>query len=148
MKTSRLFSFTLGALLLASLPALRAADENHPDGPPPGARGERGGPGGPGGRAGDRIAEELGLSADQKAKWKAIGEQERAEMQAIRADTSLAKEDRMAKGKAIHEKYKAERDAVLTAEQKAKAEQLRGKMKDRMEKRQEGRQERREKKGD
>src|SRR5689334_4260999 len=103
MKNSRFLSLTLGALLIAALPTLRAADENRPDGPPPGERG---------GRMGDRMADELGLSADQKAKWKAIGEQERAEVKALRDDTAAAKDDRRAKMRAIHEKYKAQRDAV------------------------------------
>ncbi len=82
----------------------------------------------------ERMGEALGLSDDQKAQMKAIGEQERAEMQALRADTALAKEDRKAKAQAVHEKYKAQRDALLTPEQKAKADKFREKGRERMEK--------------
>lgn len=125
MKNSRSLLLALSALLLSSLPALRAADQARPDGPPPGERRER---------MGDRLAEALGLNDDQKAKMKAIGDQERSEMQALRADTALAKEDRRAKAQAIHEKYKAQRDALLTPEQKAKADQFREKGRERWEK--------------
>ncbi len=143
MKNSRSLLLALSALLLSSLPALRAADQARPDGPPPGERRER---------MGDRMGEALGLNDDQKAKMKAIGDQERSEMQALRADTSVSKEDRRAKAQAIHEKYKAQRDALLTPEQKAKADQFREKGRERMEKGggpgMERRKERREKAGE
>lgn len=142
MKNSRSLLLALSAMLLASLPALRAADQGRPDGPPPGERRER---------MGDRMAEALGLNDDQKAKMKAIGDQERAEMQALRDDASLAKEDRRAKAQAIHEKYKTQRDALLTPEQKAKADQFREKGRERWEKGGPGgerRKERREKAGE
>lgn len=125
MKSSRSLLLALSALLIATAPGLQAANETRPEGPPPGERRER---------MGDRFAEELGLNDDQKAKMKAIGEQERAEMQALRADAALAKEDLKAKGKAIHEKYKAQRDALLTPEQLAKAEKFREKGRERWEK--------------
>ncbi len=125
MKNSRSLLFALSAVLISLTPAVRAADEARPDGPPPGERRER---------MGDRMAEALGLNEDQKAKMKAISEQERAEMQALRADTALAKEDRKAKAQAVHEKYKAQRDALLTPEQKVKADKFREKGRERMEK--------------
>ncbi len=118
----------LGALLLATSPLLRA--DNSFDRPPPRERRER---------MGEHLAEELGLTADQKAKWQAIGEQERSELRALRDDKSLSKEDRRAKGKAIHEKYRAQRDAILTPEQRAKADKLRERAEQRRERREDRR---------
>jgi periplasmic protein CpxP/Spy len=149
MKTHRFLLPALTALLLSSLPVLRADERpNRPDGPPPGERREQ---------MGARMAEALGLNDDQRVRLKAIGDQERAEMQALREDAATAKEDRRAKAQAIHEKYKAQRDAVLTPEQRAKADKMRERMGDRMQERRERmenggpgaerRQERREKAG-
>ncbi len=76
-------------------------------------------------KAGDRLAEALGLTDDQKAKWKAINEQEKAEMDTLKGNTALSKDDRRAKAMDIHKKYKDQRDAVLTPEQKAKADKMR-----------------------
>lgn len=137
MKTHRSLLFVLGATLLAGAPGLRAGDAPRPDGPPPFARGER---------MGGRMAERLGLSDDQKAKMKQIGEQERAELEKLRADASLDQAARRAQWQAIHEKYRAQRDAILTPEQKAKSDAMRAKMADRRE-RMEKRMERREKPG-
>ncbi|RXK54789.1 hypothetical protein ESB00_02510 [Oleiharenicola lentus] len=128
MKNSRSLLLALSAVLISVTPVLRAADQARPDGPPPGERRERME------KAGDRMAEALGLSDDQKVQMKAIGDQERAEMQALRADTALAKEERKAKVQAIHQKYKAQRDALLTPEQKVKADKFREKGRERMEK--------------
>ncbi len=123
-------TFAIG-VMLASLPAAFAESTS----PAPEARRERLE------KAGDRLADELGLSDDQKAKWKAIGQQEKSELDALRDNTALARDDRRAKAGEIHRKYKEQRDALLTPEQRAKAE----KMRERMEKR---REERREKDGD
>jgi len=133
MKTSRhLLILALGATL-AALPALRAADK----------------PAGPGGERrermqemGDRLGDELGLTADQKAKIKELNQKEKAEVEALRADTSMSKEDRRTKMQAIHKSYQEQRQALMTPEQRAKAD----KMRDGMEKRRERREDRREKK--
>lgn len=119
-------TFAIG-MMLASLPAAFAEAEAAP--PSPEARRERME------KAGDRLAEELGLSDDQKTKWKAIGAQEKSELDALRKDTTLAKEDRRAKAGEIRKKYKAQRDALLTPEQKAKADKFRERMEKRMERR-------------
>ncbi len=124
MKNHRSLLVALGAIVLVLTPALRAGDTPRPDGPPPHERRER---------MGDKMAEMLGLSEDQKTKMKQIGDQERIELDALRDNTALGKDERRTQAKAIHEKYKAQRDAVLTPEQKAKAEQMRAKMDDRRE---------------
>ena len=106
------------AALLAALPTLGlAADESAPA-----SRREKMQEGA------DRLADELGLTADQRAKMKPLFEQERAEIDALRADTSIAREDRRAKAGAIHKKYRELRDALLTPEQKAKADKMRADM--------------------
>jgi Spy/CpxP family protein refolding chaperone len=102
------------AALLAALPTLGVAEETAPS-----ARREKMREG-----AG-RLADELNLTDDQRAKMKPLFEQERAELEALKADTSLAKEERRAKARAVHRKYRDLRDALLTPEQRAKAEKLR-----------------------
>ncbi|MEN9404911.1 MAG: hypothetical protein RL091_3614 [Verrucomicrobiota bacterium] len=91
---------------------------------------------------GDRLGDELGLSADQKAKIKELNQKEKAEVEALRADTSMSKEDRRTKMQSIHKSYQEQRQALMTPEQRAKAD----KMRDGMEKRRERREDRREKK--
>ena len=121
----------LGALL-ATLPAAYAVDTAAPSAPPsPEARHERME------KAGDHMAEELGLTDDQKAKWKALGAQEKSELDALRADPSVAKEDRRAKAGEIHKKYRAQREAILTPEQKSKADKMHERMEKRLEERHE-----------
>lgn len=133
MKTSRhLLILALGATFTA-MPALRAADGTPP---PAGERREHMK------EAGDRMGDELGLTADQKAKFKAITQQEKAELDALKADTSVSKEDRRAKAQAIRKKYQEQRQALMTPEQRAKAD----KMRDGMENRREKREDRKEKK--
>src|SRR6478736_2448129 len=102
------------AALLAALPTLSRAAEPAPEG-----RREKVQAGA------DRMAEELGLTADQRAKLKPLFEQERAELEALRADTTIAKEDRRAKAGVIHKKYRELREAILTPEQRAKAAKMR-----------------------
>ena len=127
--TSKSLVLVLGAALLI-LPALRANDV------PPGGPG--GGP--PDGnremrreKMGERMAQELGLSDDQKAKMKALEQQEKSELDALRANTALAKEEKHTQAEAIRKSYKDKRDALLTPEQLTKAKAMREKMKDRME---------------
>lgn len=115
--------FAVGALL-ASLPAAYAGDDAKPEGRQ--ERMERGG---------DRLADALNLNDDQRAKFKAIGQQEKAELDALRDNTAVAKEDRRAKAGEIHQKYKAQRDALLTPEQKAKADKMRDRFEERRERR-------------
>jgi Spy/CpxP family protein refolding chaperone len=74
---------------------------------------------------------ELNLSADQKTKLKDIHSREKAEMDALRSNTSLSKEQQQARRKEIHEKYVTERKALLTPEQQKKAAEFREGMKDR-----------------
>jgi periplasmic protein CpxP/Spy len=130
MKNTPKLILTLAGLLLLAIPSIRAADE--PAAPPPAdaPKHERHGPGGPGAMM-DRAAKELGLTADQQAKWKEIGQAERAAGKPIMDDTSLSKEDRRAKMKELNKTYADQRRAVLTPDQQTKFDEMRAKMAER-----------------
>jgi Spy/CpxP family protein refolding chaperone len=130
MNTSPKRLLSLAGLLLLAVPFLHAADE--PAGAPPGdgPKHERRGPGGPGAMM-QHAVKELGLSAEQEAKWKEIGQQERAARQALGADTAVAKEDKRAKLKEINKGFADQRRALLNAEQQAKFDEMRAKMHER-----------------
>ena len=88
------------------------------------------------GRKGDRKEHRqdmagLNLSADQKTKMKSLHERQKAELEALRGNTSLSDEQRRTQAKAIRDKYQAERKAILTPEQQQKAAQFREEWKDR-----------------
>ena len=127
MKTLSRFLPVLAGLLLLAVPPLRAADE--PVTPPPDdkpkheGRGERGGPG----AMMDHMAKELDLTADQQAKWKEIGQQEKTALAAIRHDASIAKEDKRAKAKETNKGFAEQRRTVLNADQQKKFDHLRAK---------------------
>ena len=114
----------LGAALLL-LPALRADDvpAGGPGGGPPNGQREMRRE-----KMGDRMAQELGLSDDQKAKMKDLNQQEKAELDTLRTNTALAKEDKHAQAEAIRKSYMDKRQAVMTPEQREKAKAMREKM--------------------
>jgi len=114
----KLTSLVLSAAL-AAIPVLQAQPA---EGQAP-AR-ERG-PGGRGGPNLEMIAEELGLSADQKAKLAPVMKHQAEQMQAIRQDESLSREQRMEKVRAIREAGRKDIEAVLTPEQAKKFADLR-----------------------
>ena len=117
------------ALAVATLPALRAEDTpsekpEHRRGRDPGAMMEH-------------ATKELGLTADQEAKWKAINQQEKTALKALREDSSVAKEDKRAKAHEINKGFASQRRALLTAEQAKKFDEMRDKRRERMEERRE-----------
>lgn len=118
------------ALAVAAMPTLRAEDT--PADKPEHKREH--GPGGPG-RAGDMMehaAKELSLTADQQAKWKAIGQEEKAAMKALKDDTSVDKKDKRAKAREINKSFAAQRRAVLTADQAKKFDEKREENREKM----------------
>ena len=128
MKTSPKLVLTFAGLMLLALPSLRAADE--PDAPPPAGdqpKHERRGPG----AMMERAAKELNLTADQQAKWKDIGAQEKTALDALRDDTSVAKEDKRAKMMELNKGFADQRRAVLDADQQKKFDEMRAKMRER-----------------
>ena len=130
MNTSLKRLLSLAGLLLLAVPFLHAADE--PVGAPPGdgPKHERRGPGGPGAMM-QHAVKELGLSAEQEAKWKEIGKQEKAALEALKADTTVAKEDKRAKMRELNKGFADQRRALLNADQQAKFDDLRAKMRER-----------------
>jgi Spy/CpxP family protein refolding chaperone len=132
MKTYPKLLSLIAGLLLVAAPVLRADDTPAPAAPTPPASGdqpkhERRGPG----DMMERAAKDLNLTADQQAKWKAIGEEEHTAMKALRDDTSVAKEDKRAKGMEINKTYGDQRRAILTPDQQAKFDEMRAKMRER-----------------
>ncbi|MDI1250217.1 MAG: hypothetical protein PSV13_15250 [Lacunisphaera sp.] len=130
MNTSPKRLLSLAGLLLLAVPFLHAADE--PATPPPGdgPKHERRGPGGPGAMM-QQAVKELGLSAEQEAKWKEIGKQERTALEALRADTTVEKKDKRAKMQEINQGFADQRRALLNADQQTKFDDMRAKMRER-----------------
>jgi Spy/CpxP family protein refolding chaperone len=82
-----------------------------------------------------KVAEELGLTEDQKAKIKPIMQAQREKMQAVRANTSLAPEAMRAQMKQIMQDTQSQIRPILTADQIKKWDAMRAAAKER---RQEG----------
>jgi protein CpxP len=108
-----------GAVLVA--PIARAEDENA-DGRKPHPR--KGAKGPQGEARGPRLAEALNLTDEQKEKMKAIREEARPKLEALRQDTTLTPEDRRAKVREIRESIDAQIKALLTTEQIEKWEKM------------------------
>lgn len=112
-------------LAMTALPALRAEDT--PSDKPEHKREHR-----PGAMM-EHATKDLGLTADQEAKWKAINQQEKTALKALREDTSVAKEDKRAKAREINQGFADQRRAVLTADQVKKFDERRDRMRERRE---------------
>ena len=124
----KLLLLTLGTVA-CTLPLIQAEDTTPaPAGGPPAEHREEFGRHGK--ERGDRIFKELGLTADQQAKMKAFGEEQKAAAEALRADTSLTSEQKKEKRTQIWQDFKTKREAVLTPEQKKKADEMREKFKE------------------
>ncbi len=125
MKNQLKLASLLLTFAIAAGPALRAEDApaNKPE-----HKRERG----PGAMM-EHATKELGLNADQEAKWKAIGQEEKAAMKALRDDTSVDKKDKRAKAQEINQGFAEQRRAVLTPDQDKKFGEMRAKMRERRE---------------
>ena len=77
------------------------------------------------------LTEKLDLTADQQAKVKTMLEDQRQQMDAIRKDDSLSREDKMSKMRALRETSQAKLREILTDDQKKKLDQLEQEMRDR-----------------
>ncbi|MBI2517558.1 MAG: Spy/CpxP family protein refolding chaperone [Opitutae bacterium] len=103
------------------------------DGPPtPGPANPPPPPGAMAGPLRAHLTEQLGLTADQQAKFDELMQKQRGEIDALRANQALAPDDRRAKAKAIAESYRSQFHAFLTPEQQKKADELRARMHERM----------------
>jgi Spy/CpxP family protein refolding chaperone len=127
---------TLGAL------QARAQDPSAPPPPaPPGQAGSEHGRGGPGGMRGNQVdflTKKLNLTPDQVTQVKAIEDDSRKQMMAVREDTSIAGADKRAKMMDIHKAAQDKIRALLTDDQKTKYDALQAEMRERMENRRGG----------
>jgi Spy/CpxP family protein refolding chaperone len=138
---------TVAAAAFAALPWVGVVHAQEPPGPPHGREFGPGGPGGPG--FGPRLAEELGLSEDQKAQLEALRGKQRETLRplmesarqaheafqgALDADNAdaaaigqaaLAMKAAEKKLRAAHDAAFEEMKAILTPDQAAKLEQAR-----------------------
>ena len=123
-----LFAALIGAAFV--IPNLRAEEPAAPATPPADHAGRDSGRRGPGARW-DRAAKELGLTADQEAKWKEIGQREKAAVEPIFNDSSLSRDEKRAKMREANKPFADQRRAVLTPEQQTKFDELRTRMRER-----------------
>jgi len=108
--------------------------------PPPPAQGDAQGPP-PGGRGGggmmnparrlEMMQKQLNLSPEQSTAIKAILDDEQTKMEAMRADTTMSREDRRSKMTTMHEAEKTKIEAVLTKDQNVKYEEMEARMRER-----------------
>ena len=128
-KTS-LITLLTGALLIAGT-GLQAQDAPPKDAPKDAKPSDRQRPqwgGGEGGGQQDpmaKMAEELKLTDDQKAKLKEARQEQMEKMRAIRSDDSLTQEQKREKTRALREDFNKKVKEILTAEQFEKWEKMR-----------------------
>jgi Spy/CpxP family protein refolding chaperone len=84
------------------------------------------------------MTKRYNLSADQQTQLKPILASQQQQMQALRGDSSLSREDRMAKMQSIHADTKTKIEAVLNDDQKKQFEADQEKMQERMQQRMQG----------
>jgi protein CpxP len=118
----------------------RAQDPSAPPPPPPpGQDGTRhGGPGGMRGNQVEFLTKKLNLTPDQVTQVKAIEDDSRKQMMALREDTSIAGADKRAKMMDIHKASQDKTRALLTDDQKTKYDALQAEMREGMENRRGG----------
>ena len=126
---NQLCRIALSGLLAAGL-TLGSAAAFAQDAPAPDASAQPGGGGGGGRGMGRmqmtpdeqvaRMTKRYNLSADQQAQIKPILANQQQQMQALRQDSSLSREDKMAKMKSIHEDSSSKIQALLNDSQKQK----------------------------
>lgn len=127
-RSNEILAVAVALAVAVFIPHLNAAPEKAPPG-----EGRRGNPA----ARHERMAQHLGLTADQQAQIKALHEQERTQVEALRADQTLSREQKMEKRKALREATVRQVDALLTPEQRTKAQALREKGRERMKERRE-----------
>jgi len=82
-----------------------------------------------GAHRGNGMAKQLGLSKDQKSQLKPIRKEAKAQIKAIKADTTLSKSERKARIKAVRADAMSKTNAVLSPAQQAKLAQIRAEKK-------------------
>jgi protein CpxP len=126
----RVAILAIGATALSALPAM-AQDASAPP-PPQGQDGPRrgGGPGRMGEHQVEFLTKKLSLTPDQVTQVKAIDDDSRKQMMALRDDTSTAGPDRRSKMMDIHKASQSKIRALLTADQQTKFDALEAEMRE------------------
>ena len=78
------------------------------------------------------LQDRLNLTADQSTQIKAILDDDQTKLQALRANTALAPDDRRSQSMALRNDENTKIEAVLTADQKTQYEQILAQQRDRM----------------
>jgi Spy/CpxP family protein refolding chaperone len=78
------------------------------------------------------MAKKLNLSDDQQAKLKPILEDQRKQMEQIRDDSSLSREDRFSKMKSVHENSASQIKALLNDDQQKKFDKMQAERREHM----------------
>ena len=73
----------------------------------------------------ERLAQELGLSQDQKDKLKALHESTRTQIQALRNNDQLSRQEKRDQMRQLKEQKRTQMNAILTPEQQKKFAQIR-----------------------
>lgn len=132
----RFAAFVFCCAALMAVPA-QAQDQSAPPPPPSQDQGAPPPPP-PGGRmrGGDRqlqmMTRRLNLSADQQTQVKAILKARRIQMQALRADTSTAPQDRRTRMMSIMQESNGKIRALLNEDQQKQFDKMQARMRDRM----------------
>jgi Spy/CpxP family protein refolding chaperone len=87
------------------------------------------------GRAAERLAERLNLTAEQKATVQSYLEDQRSQMQVLRNDTALTREQRAQRMREITQQTRDKIQSILTVEQRQRAEDLRNQARQRIQER-------------
>lgn len=74
---------------------------------------------------GNGMAHQLGLTKDQKSQLKPIRQQSRAQIAALKADTTLSKKERKSRLRAIRAQRLAKTNALLSSSQQQQLAQMR-----------------------
>lgn len=88
-----------------------------------------------GGQQAQRMAQELGLNDDQKAKIQPILAEEAGKLKSLRADTTLSNRDRRQKMMALREDYDKQLKTILTEDQFKRLQEMRAERKQQARKR-------------
>jgi len=78
------------------------------------------------------MAKKLNLSDDQQAKLKPILEDQRKQMEQIRDDSSLSREDRFSKMKSVHENSAAQIKTLLNEDQQKQFDKMQAERREHM----------------
>jgi protein CpxP len=136
MKNFNRSTYRAAALLLCSAGLVMSSASAQQDAPPPPSDGQTQGPppGGPGRGGPDHrlmmMQSELQLSPDQTTQMKQILADQRAKMEALRTNSSLAPREMRQQMMAIHEDSEAKVHAILTPDQRGKYDAMEAKMRE------------------